>query len=380
MIRELTLYRLALPLKVPYKLAFGAIDRFDTILAAARLDAGEGVGEATVLSGYTDETIEGSWARSKAFAARLPGLSPEAGKALAATELANAPFAQTAFVSAIEMAEDHPLLKITAPTRVDLLVGIEATDEAGIAREIETALAAGARTLKIKVGFDADKDLDRVRLIQRLNAGRARLRIDANQGYDRADALRFARALAPDGIELLEQPCAAADWDSAAEVAKASAVPLMLDESIYGEADIERAARIGASFVKLKLMKLGGISRLASALDRIGALGMRAVLGNGVASDIGCWQEACVARCHVTTAGEMNGFLRQKQPLATNPMRVEGGAIRLEPEPLRLDFARVRSFALERCDFAASPRPGRGASNAARGDSPARRARKASVS
>jgi L-alanine-DL-glutamate epimerase-like enolase superfamily enzyme len=356
MIRELSLVRLALPLKVPYKLAFGAIERFDTILATARLDSGEGTGEATVLSGYTDETIEGSWARAKAFAVRLPGLSPEAAKVLAAAELKDAPFTQTAFISAIEMAEGHPLLAIDAPVAVPLLVGIEATDEAGIASEIESALAAGARTLKIKVGFDADKDLDRVRLIQRLNAGRARLRIDANQGYDRAAALRFARALSPAGIELLEQPCAAADWDSAAEVAKASAVPLMLDESIYGVADIERAAKIGAAFVKLKLMKLGGLTRLASALERIGELGMRAVLGNGVASDIGCWQEACVARRHVTTAGEMNGFLRQKQALAANPMRVAGGAIRLAPGTLHLDPVRVRAFTLERREFGAESR------------------------
>lgn len=356
MIRELTLHRLALPLKTPYKLAFGAIERFDTILVSARLDAGEGVGEATVLSGYTDETIEGSWARAKSFAAHLPGLSPEAGKVRAAAELVDAPFAQTAFVSAIEMAEGHPLLALDAPAEVELLTGIEATDEAGIAREVESALATGTRTLKIKVGFDADEDQERVRMIQRLNAGRARLRIDANQGYKRDDALRFARALSPESIELLEQPCAADDWDSAAVVAKASTVPLMLDESIYGEADIDRAAQIGAAFVKLKLMKLGGLSRLASALERIGALGMRAVLGNGVASDIGCWQEACVARRHVATAGEMNGFRRQKQSLAENPMPVERGAIRLAPGPLRLDPTRVRAFTLERCEFGVGSR------------------------
>jgi L-alanine-DL-glutamate epimerase-like enolase superfamily enzyme len=353
MIRELSLHRLALPLKVPYKLAFGPIDRFDTILATVRCDAGEGVGEATVLFGYTDETIDGAWARARAFAPRLPGLALEAARALAESELADAPFTRTAFVGAIEMAEGHPLLAIEAPVAVPLLVGLEATDETGIAREIEAALGSGAGTLKIKVGFDADRDLARVRLIQRLNAGRLRLRIDGNQGYSRDDALRFARALSPDGIELLEQPCAAADWDAAAAVAEVSAVPLMLDESIYGEADIERAARIGAAFVKLKLMKFGSLTRLAAGLDRIHALGMRAVLGNGVASDIGCWHEACVARRHVTTAGEMNGFRRQRQSLAVNPMRVEGGAIQLDPGSLRLDPARVRASALEQLEFGA---------------------------
>jgi L-alanine-DL-glutamate epimerase-like enolase superfamily enzyme len=348
MIRELSLVRLAIPLAVPYKLAFGAVTQFDSILVKATLDAGEGIGEATVLSGYTDETIEGAWARAKAFAGRLPGLAPDEAKTLVAAVLADAPFTQTALVTAIEMAEGHPLLAVDAPAAVPLLAGINATDPAGIEHEIESALRDGYGTLKIKVGFDVDADLDRVRLIQRLNAGRARLRIDGNQGYGREDGLRFARSVPPDGVELLEQPCAAADWDSAARVAKASAVPLMLDESIYTEADIDRAGSIGAAFVKLKLMKLGSLTRLAAALDRIRGLGMRPILGNGVASDVGCWQEACVARRHVDSAGEMNGFLRQRGSLATNPMRVEGGAIRLDPGTPRLDRARVETVTLDR--------------------------------
>ena len=352
MIRELKLVRLAIPLKVPYKLAFGAVTQFDSILVKATLDAGEGVGEATILNGYTDETIEGDWARANIFAGRLSGLAPDEAKQLAASALVDAPFTATAFITAIEMAEGHPLLMIDAPASVPLLAGINATDPVGIESEIEGALRDGYRTLKIKVGFDVGHDLERVGLIQRLNAGRARLRIDANQGYSRVDGIRFARDVSPDGVELLEQPCAASDWDSAAAIAAASAVPLMLDESIYSEADIDRAARVGAVFVKLKLMKLGSLTRLAAALDRIRGLGMRPILGNGVASDLGCWHEACVARRHVDTAGEMNGFLRQRQSLAKTPMRVEGGSIRLEPSITPgLDEARLDTVTLDRSEF-----------------------------
>ena len=353
MIRELSLLRLAIPLKAPYKLAFGAVTQFDSILVKATLDASEGTGEATILSGYTDETIEGSWARAKAFAPRLLGLPPDAAKKLAASALADGPFTATAFITAIEVGEGHPLLAIDAPASVPLLAGINATDRGGIEREIEGAIGDGYRTLKIKIGFDVGPDLERVRLIQRLNAGRVRLRIDGNQGYNRADGIRFAREVSPEAVELLEQPCAAADWDSAAAVGAASAVPLMLDESIYSEADIDRAARIGAAFVKLKLMKLGSLTRLAAALDRIRGLGMRPILGNGVASDLGCRHEACVARHHVDAAGEMNGFLRQRLSLAKSPMRVEGGSIRLDPGMTPdLDESRLEAVTLERSEFA----------------------------
>lgn len=121
------------------------------------------------------------------------------------------------------------------------------------------------------------------------------------------------------------------DWEALETVAKVTQVPLMLDESIYSVTDIERAARIGASFVKLKLMKFVSLDRLERGLALIHDLGMEPVLGNGVASDIGCWMEACVARRKVSNAGEMNGFLRQVESLAHPPLKVVDGAIQLSP-------------------------------------------------
>ena len=342
MIEDIRLDRLRLPLKEPYKLALGAVTAFDTILARIVVGGREGLGEATILTGYTSETIDDAWPRAVALAPRLIGSSSEAAKTLAEQELADAPFTLTAFITAIEMAEGHPLLAIGADEDVPLLAGINATDYAGIEREIETAIAAGYGTLKIKAGFDVGADLPRMAFIQRCNAGRVKLRVDANQGYSRDHAMRFAAMLAPDSIELLEQPCHADDWESAAAVAAVSTVPLMLDESIYGLDDIKRAAALGAAFVKLKLMKMTSLSKLSEGLRLIRELGMEPVLGNGVASDLGCWMEACVARRHITNAGEMNGFLRQQRSLASMPIEMRGGSMRLAAETaVALDDARV---------------------------------------
>ncbi len=331
MIEAISLRLLRLPLRTPYKLAFGPVTHFDTILAFANADGVEGIGEATILTGYTDETIEESWTRAQVAARVLPGLSVEAAKESIARQLKKAPFASTALTTAIEMAEGHPALHIAEPAHVPLLAGINASDDEAIAAEIEAALDAGFGTLKIKVGFDVGKDLERVGFIQKQNNGRARLRIDANQGYDREAGCHFAATVDPEDIELLEQPCHADDWDSLEAVSKVTCVPLMLDESIYVEGDIERAARIGVSFVKLKLMKSISLTHLVQGLVLIRELGMEPVLGNGVASDIGCWMEACVACGHIRNTGEMNGFLRQTTPLAQPPLSVEGGAMALTP-------------------------------------------------
>ncbi len=58
---------------------------------------------------------------------------------------------------------------------------------------------------------------------------------------------------------------------------------------------------------------------------------MEPVLGNGVAGDVGCWMEACVARRYITNAGEMNGFLKTRGRLLRAPLPFEKGTIALAP-------------------------------------------------
>lgn len=358
MIDEIKIVRLAVPLATPYKLALGSVAHFDTILIVLHAGGRVGIGEATILTGYTDETIEGSWQLAAALAPHLTGADIEDARRAALDMFERAPFMTTAFVSALDMAQDHPTLRIAAPVRVPILAVINAMDPAGIESEIERHVGAGYGTLKVKVGFDADSDLERVRLIQRLTAGRARLRLDANQGYSAAEGCRFAGALDPANIELFEQPCAAEDWDAAIAVAQVSTVPMMLDESIYGVADIERAAATRAArFVKLKLMKMGGIERLESGLRLIRELGMEPVLGNGVATEIGCWMEACVARHFVRNAGEMNGFLKPSARLLKAPLVAERGAIVLDPafKPV-LDEVALKPHTVASETFSPSPR------------------------
>ncbi|HWI15611.1 MAG TPA: hypothetical protein VNT02_15205, partial [Burkholderiales bacterium] len=105
------------------------------------------------------------------------------------------------------------------------------------------------------------------------------------------------------------------------------------DESIYGLPDIERAAGLrAAAYIKVKLMKLGDIDALAASIARIRELGMKPVLGNGVACDIGCWMEACVAARLIDNAGEMNGYLKACGSLLHEPPPFHDGAIQLLPD------------------------------------------------
>jgi L-Ala-D/L-Glu epimerase / N-acetyl-D-glutamate racemase len=348
--------RLEMPLARPYRLAFGPVTHYDTIVVDVTGDDGQrGFGEATLLTGYTDETIGESHALACEAAASLPGADAQATCARMIALGARAPFAATAFHTALDMATGHPLLSPRETVRVPILGLLQGHDAIGLADAFEKLLADGYRTVKVKVGFGVDDDLRTLATIQSVVAGRAAIRVDANQGYTASDAVAFIRGTDPAGIELFEQPCAADDWDAHREAAKAAAVtglPLMLDESIYGVADIERAAREHAcAYVKVKLMKLVALDALVAAIARIRALKMQPVLGNGVASDLSCWMEALVAARHIDNAGEMNGFLKARRMLFADPLRVERGAIVVPPGTPALDADALAFYTREHAQF-----------------------------
>jgi L-alanine-DL-glutamate epimerase-like enolase superfamily enzyme len=324
-------YRLEVPLIAPYRLSFGDVLHYDTVITVITDDSGRrAAGEATVLTGYTDETITDCWQQTRHIAQSIAGHALESAASRLPAWEASHPFTTTAFATAIEQLLNPAIYRVPVATPVPLLGLLDAKDPDDMHREADRLIAAGYRTMKVKVGFDVDHDTEKVRWAQQAVNGRARIRIDANQGFDRARGIRFMQQLDPQDIELFEQPCPAGDWDSHCAVASASPVPMMLDESIYGMPDIEKAAALRcAAFIKLKLMKLVTLERLISALHRIRELGMTPVLGNGVACDLGCWHETLAAAQAIDNAGEMNGFLKTGHTLLAQALPFAQGRIML---------------------------------------------------
>ncbi|MBX3664430.1 MAG: hypothetical protein KF834_01975 [Burkholderiales bacterium] len=332
-IREIVVRQLRLPLVKPYKVSFRTYIEFEPVVVEMiAADGRVGWGEAYVPAGSTRETAESAWQFCCAQAARLAGRPAEDIRTRIDGEVEQSPFAACAMLSALAMVIRHPALAVGEETRIPLLVPVSATEQDAIAEEIEDRLEQGYRTFKVKVGWDVADDLRRVRWVQQALRGRAAITMDANRGYDLRQGLQFASALDPEGILLFEQPCEADEWDANARIAGVSKVPLMLDESIRGGRDIERAATLpGVRHVKLKLKRVGGVDRALEAMRLAKRLGLGVCLGDGVATEIMCWTEACVSRGFLSGAGDMNGFLKPRTRLLANPLPFERGDIVLRP-------------------------------------------------
>ncbi len=332
-LQEITLRTVRLPLIRPYVLSYRTFTEFEPIIVEARdSDGRTGWGEGHISPGSSSETREQGWTFCREHAAAVIGKDTTEAKAIVTANVDVSKVAATALLTAIEMLEDHPLLRIDREVRLPLLTPFSSSTAKEIDEEVERRLAEGFRTFKIKVGKDAGADIERVRAIQRAIAGRATMRIDANRAYSEADACRFAAALEPIGIALFEQPCHAEDWKANANVASVSTVPIMLDEPICALADVKRAAAIAnVGFCKLKLKQFGGLDLLREALDSVRESNMEPVLGDGLASELGCWMEACVGSVTISNAGEFNGFLKPKVRLFTEPLEFTAGALVLAP-------------------------------------------------
>ena len=138
----------------------------------------------------------------------------------------------------------------------------------------------GFRALKVKVGADVPKDLDRVRAVREAVGPAIELRVDGNQGFSMESAIAFAKALAALDVVLFEQPLPAADLNGMKVLTENSPVPVMADEMVLTPQDAMRVRWGGcAKAVNLKLMKHGGLHRATEVNTVCESAGLPTMVG-----------------------------------------------------------------------------------------------------
>ena len=112
--------------------------------------------------------------------------------------------------------------------------------------EMRRHLDAGYTMVKMKVGgLPLDEDLRRLEAVLKVVGSGAHLAVDANCKFDRGEALRYAKALAPFKLRWFEEPCDPLDFALMAELAAGYAPPLATGENLYSMQDVENLVRFG---------------------------------------------------------------------------------------------------------------------------------------
>ncbi len=285
-----------IPLTDPFVISRGSISVAECAFVSIELvDGSVGYGEIAPFTALTGETRDASTADALRLATKLPGRSVAQWRDIAndlASLAPNSPATRAglecAMVDAWARSRDIPLRALwsvlggTPDVRErETDITLPMLDDDRVAGLAAGWHARGFRVFKLKVGDpDVDKDIARVESLARDYADVAFI-LDANQGYDCAQATTFVERLSPlrDRIQLIEQPLPRDDIDGMAELCARSAIPIAADESVFTLADAQRVVDARAAHVvNLKIMK-SGLAETVEIARLVRAAGLKLMIG-----------------------------------------------------------------------------------------------------
>jgi muconate cycloisomerase len=255
----------------------------------------------------------------------------------------------------------HALLGGHVRTRIAVThsIGLIGIEEA----EAETAKVAaeGIKTIKIKVGVDAKRDIEMVRIIRNAVGAGVELCVDANEGYKTpGEAIRTIRKMEQYDLKYAEQPVMGIA--RIAEVARAIDTPVMADESAWNAHDvIEIIERRAAQIVSIYTTKPGGLYRAmeVAAVCRSGGIvcnvngSVETGVGNLANLQLAAAAEAVTLSCvvPVSTPAEAQhgqiGGIYYKDDLIRRGMEFVDGAIELPDGPgmgIDVDLSKIAKY------------------------------------
>ena len=135
---------------------------------------------------------------------------------------------------------------------------------------------------KIKLGTEDD-----IAIIRELRKHTdAVFRVDANCGWSVDETLKNAVELEKLGVEFIEQPLKADDWDGHKTLFLKSVLPIVADESCMVESDVMKCHNHFHG-VNVKLTKCGGLTSGKRMLEKARKLGMKTMVGCMTESSVG---------------------------------------------------------------------------------------------
>ncbi len=283
----------------PYAIAYETVNEAVNVFLRLETDGGPcgwgcaapdaqvtGETAAAVLAAATERIIPWIGGKNPFNRAKLlAGLRKEIGDMPSALAMVD-----MALFDLLGRAADLPLYQILGGFRNRMLTSVTI----GILPLPETLEMArhhtgqGFRALKVKGGLDVELDIERICRLRETCGRSIGLRFDANQGYDRLQALRFVEGTRQAAPELFEQPTPRSEKGLLGRITAQSQIPVMADESLMNLKDVFGLAKRGlVDMVNIKLMKTGGLAE-AIQIDAVArAAGMHTM--------VGCMDESALA-------------------------------------------------------------------------------------
>jgi len=291
-IRNIRTTLLHAPLKTPFVTSLRRVDALEDLVVIIECDDGTvGYGEGAQTPVITGETIGSMIATIDYIAAYIIGMEIEDLDTIL-HRLHHVIVKNTTAKSALEIALYDlkakslrtPLFKMLGGTktsfRTDITISMGEVDT--MVKDSLHAVDLGYDTLKIKIGDDPKKDIERIVEIHNALDPSVVLRLDVNQGWTAEESVILLHTLEKRGIiaEFIEQPVATDDVKGLRYIKERVQTPLLADESVFSLKDAKRLLELQAvDYVNIKLAKTGGITQALALSDLCAEFGIKCMIG-----------------------------------------------------------------------------------------------------
>lgn len=313
-VTKIELKHISIPLTKTFKTALRTVDSAENTVVMVHTDDGRiGFGEAPPTKAITGEDNDSIRAAIKEFI--TPALIGQEVTDMDAIQakLHGCIEGNTSAKAAVDMAlydlftqeKGIPLYKYLGGYRdkveTDITISINEPEE--MAADAVEVVQQGFSALKLKVGIDSEKDIQRVKAIRDAVGNDMKIRLDANQGWEVDEAINTIRKIEELGfdVELVEQPVKARDFEGMKKVKDSVNTIIMADESCFSPEDARRLLEMKAADVlNIKLMKCGGIYKALQIIEIAEEYGVECMLGCMVESKISLTAAAHLAAAKKT--------------------------------------------------------------------------------
>jgi muconate cycloisomerase len=255
----------------------------------------------------------------------------------------------------------HMLLGGRARSRIMVTHSIGLIPIAEAEKEVAQVASEGIKTIKIKIGVDAKRDIDMVRAVRNAVGDEIELCVDANEGYRTpGEAIATVRAMEPYRLKYVEQPVMGIE--RIAQVARAIDQPVMADESAWNAHDViqiseQRAAQIVSIYSTkpgglFKAMEVAAVCRAAGIICNVNG-SVETGVGNLANIHLAAAAPAATLSCVVpvsTPAEALNGQIGgiyYRDDLIVAPMKLVEGGIEVPTAPgmgIDVDLAKIEKY------------------------------------
>lgn len=293
------IYPLNIPFVESFSHALSDRNHSDSIVVELTTDSGvSGFGEAVPRPYVTGETRDGCVNHLRdallphVIGARLDGIStneslaalnrliPESPNEGAVVWNAARGAVELALIDVFLRSVSQPLSTVLPPATptVTYSAVISAGPLAKVEKMAQRCKLAGFQYVKQKVS--GAHDVESVKCVRDILGPAVSIRLDANAAFTQEAAVQFIESVSPYQIACIEQPIPRGSIPDLATVRKASAIPIMADESIVTMHDAEALIEAHAvDYFNLRLSKCGGLRQTLAIAQVAGTAGIGIQVG-----------------------------------------------------------------------------------------------------